>query len=256
MLEICAIASGSNGNCYYIGNSTDAVLIDVGVSCRQVMMRMAAKGLDTAKIKAVFISHEHVDHYCGIRVLNKKLGIPVYMTLKTSNHLKADQRPANIQTFVPGETINIGSFAIHSFLKNHDAIEPCSFRVEHADISVGVFTDIGTSCNHVMHHMALCHALFLETNYDEEMLWTGDYPYYLKTRIASDYGHLSNHQAMELLRQHHHPALQVVLLSHLSAENNHPEIAISAFDELRTRFRIEVTDRHAASDVFMVKNEK
>lgn len=255
MLEICAIASGSNGNCYYIGNSEDAILIDAGVSCRQVMTRMAGKSLDTAKVKAVFVTHEHIDHYSGIRVLNKKLGIPVYMTSKTCDRIKEDQRPGNIQVFVPGDTITIGGFTIHSFLKNHDAAEPCSFRVEHAGINVGVFTDIGRSCDRVHHHLSQCHALFLESNYDEEMLWTGSYPYYLKERIASDHGHLSNLQAVELLRQYHHHDLQIVLLSHLSAENNRPEIASSAFDELKSLFRIEVTDRYAASEVFVVKKE-
>ncbi|MDR1172471.1 MAG: MBL fold metallo-hydrolase [Bacteroidales bacterium] len=254
MVKICALASGSNGNCYYIGNSANAVLIDAGISCRQVLSRMAAKNLDPAKVKAVFVSHEHTDHCSGIKVLGKKLGIPVYMTSRTCDRILPDQQATDTQKFAPGDTITIGNLAIHSFLKKHDAAEPCSFRIEHEGISVGVFTDIGLSCNRVHHHLSQCHALFLESNYDEEMLWTGSYPYFLKARISSDYGHLSNHQAMELLRQYHHPALQVVLLSHLSAENNRPEIAVSAFDELRTRFTIEVTDRYAASKVYTVKH--
>ncbi|MDR1153573.1 MAG: MBL fold metallo-hydrolase [Bacteroidales bacterium] len=253
MVEICALASGSNGNCYYIGNSTNAVLIDAGISCRQVLLRMAAKNLDPAKVKAIFVSHEHADHCSGIGILSKRLGIPAYMTSRTRGCIRSDQQATDIQEFAPGDTIIIGNFSIHSFLKKHDAAEPCSFRIEYEGTSVGVFTDIGLSCNRVRHHLSQCHALFLESNYDEEMLRTGSYPYYLKARISSDYGHLSNRQAMELLRQHHHPALQVVLLSHLSAENNRPEIAASAFDELRARFTIEVTDRYAASKVYTVK---
>ncbi len=252
MVEICAIASGSNGNCYYAGNSESAVLIDAGVSCRQVLERMASKGLNPAKVKAVFVSHEHIDHFAGIRVLAKKIGVPIFMTSKTCERIKEAQRPENIRTFVPGEVIAIDDFAVHTFLKNHDAVEPCSFRIEHRGVSVGVFTDIGMPCDNVRHHLKQCRALFLESNYDEEMLWTGTYPYYLKARIASDHGHLSNRQALELLKNHHRPELEIVFLSHLSAENNRPEIAASAFDELKTRFRIEVTDRHAPSEVYSV----
>ena len=252
MVEICAIASGSNGNCYYIGNSMAAVLIDAGVSCRQVLLRMAAKGLKPKKVKAIFVTHEHTDHCCGVRVLSKTLDVPVYMTAGTCLGIRESFRPEDVREFASDETIAIDGFAIHSFLKNHDAAEPCSFRIEYGGVSVGVFTDIGLPCNRVQSHLALCHALFLETNYDEEMLWTGNYPYFLKARIASDYGHLSNHQAAELIRKHHHPGLQTVLLSHLSAENNRPEIAAKAFDELKNRFNVAITDRDAASEVYQV----
>ena len=252
MVEICAIASGSNGNCYYIGNPDDAVFIDAGISCRQVLRRMSSKGLKPSKIKAIFISHEHYDHCCGIRILSKRLGVPVYMTEQTRNRIRVHERPENIQIFTPGDTVTIGRFAIHSFLKKHDAVEPCSFRVEQGGISVGVFTDLGSSCSRVHDQLTQCQALFLESNYDEGMLWAGKYTYSLKKRIASNYGHLSNRQAVELLREYHHPALQIVLLSHLSAENNRPEIAASAFDELRNRFKIELTKRYAASEVYTI----
>ena len=252
MIEICAIASGSNGNCYYIGNSTDAVLIDAGISCRQVLMRMAAKGLKKGRIKAILITHEHIDHCRGIGVLGNRLCAPVYMTARTRNRMRAE-RPENIQIFTPGDIITVGSLAIHSFLKRHDAVEPCGFRIEYDGVNVGVVTDLGSPCSRVKDQLLQCQALFLESNYDEEMLWAGSYTHSLKKRIASKYGHLSNHQAAELLREHH-PGLQVVLLSHLSAENNRPEIALSAFEELKSLFRIELTNRYAASEVFRIEN--
>ena len=254
MIEICAIASGSNGNCYYIGNSEDAVLVDAGISCRQALLRMSAKKLKPSRIKAIFITHEHIDHCSGIRTLSKRVDAPVYMTSGTYSRIRVEERPKNIRKFVPGETITVGSLAVHSCQKRHDAVEPCSFRIEYEGMNVGVFTDLGSACGRVIEQVAQCQALFLESNYDDEMLWAGAYKHSLKKRIASTYGHLSNHQAAELIRDHHHPELQMVLLSHLSAENNRPEIAASAFDAFRSSFRIELTNRKTASEVYRIEN--
>src|SRR5690554_1138948 len=196
MIEICAIASGSNGNCYYIGNNTDAVLIDAGISCRQILLRMKEKGLDPAKVRAVFISHEHSDHMRGARVLEKKLNVPVYITARTFISAYRNMQPAWPRYFEPGSQTVVGNFTIHSFSKNHDASEPCSFRIEYKGKNIGVLTDIGEPCSNVTTHLALCDALFLETNYDEDMLMNGRYPWYLKKRIASSVGHLSNVQAL------------------------------------------------------------
>lgn len=252
MVEICAIASGSNGNCYYIGNGEDAVLVDVGISRRQVLERMAKKGLNPAKIKGIIISHEHSDHFRGVRVLSNKLGVPVYMTVKTLERSWHPDRPDKIVAFMPGDRFSIGSFTIHTFSKNHDAAEPCSFRIEHRGINVGVFTDIGSVCNNVSQQVGLCQALFMESNYDERMLWDGPYPYHLKRRVAGDMGHLSNAQAFNLVEQHHHPDLKVVFLSHLSQENNRPDIAAAAFKPLEYKFDIKVTHRHAAAEVYCI----
>jgi len=250
MIEICAIASGSNGNCYYVGNGEEGILIDVGISRRLVMERMAAQNLDPTKIKAILISHEHADHFRGVRVLSKKLEVPVYMTDKSLNKSWGPNRPDNIILFQPGEIIGCGKFKIHTFLKNHDAAEPCSFRVEHKGINVGVFTDIGSPCENVIRELKLCHALFLEANYDDDMLWAGPYPQHLKTRVASDKGHLSNKQAFELLKAHRHNQLKVVFLSHLSGENNTPNMAALAFQSLENIVEIKVTNRFAVGEVY------
>ncbi len=253
MVEICAIASGSNGNCYYIGNREDAVLVDVGISRRQVLERMAKNGLNPLKIKAIFISHEHSDHFRGVRVLGKKLGVPVYMTSKTLDRSWNPDRPDNIHVFTPGDVVTVGGFSIYTFLKNHDAAEPCSFRIEHNGVSVGVFTDIGAACSNVTEQLSHCQALFLESNYDEEMLWAGPYPIYLKKRVAGDKGHLSNNQAFELLEKNHNPELRIVFLSHLSQENNRPDVAAAAFKSLENRFEVRLTNRFAAAEVFVIE---
>lgn len=254
MIEICALASGSNGNCYYIGNEEDAILIDAGITCKQILCRMEEKGLEAKKVRAVFISHEHSDHVRGIRVLGKKLDIPAYLTKGTFQSLYYTNQPIAVRFFEPEEQIKIGAFTIHTFLKNHDANEPTSFRIESTGINIGVFTDIGTPCINVTSQLNRCNAIFLETNYDEKMLWNGSYPYYLKKRIGSDVGHLSNKQAFDLLSEYASEELQCVFLSHLSGENNTPQKAYDEIEPLSCRFNIKLTSRNEASEVFELCN--
>jgi len=253
MIEICALASGSNGNCYYIGNQHDALLIDAGISNRQLMQRFSSKGLNPHKVKAVFISHEHSDHTRGMQVLSKRLGINVYMTSRTYYSLPSTFRPEFVRFFIAGETVEIGSFKVHTLLKKHDAVEPCSFRIEHNGKNVGVFTDIGEPCENVKSAVSQCHALFMETNYDEDMLWKGSYPIHLKHRVASAHGHLSNRQAFNLISEHAHPALECVFLSHISKENNTPETAFDTFSSLFNDYRVMLTSRYGAGEVYRME---
>lgn len=252
MLEICAIASGSNGNCYYIGNEKDAVLIDAGISARQILARMAVSGLDPQKVKAVFVTHEHSDHMRGVRGLSKRLNVPIYLTAKTFNGAYKNLRPDCPRYFTPGESVEIGGFTIHTFLKNHDASEPCSFRIQHLHQNIGVFTDIGEACENVVSHLQLCDGLFLESNYDLQMLENGHYPYFLKKRVASDVGHLSNDQAFDLLSFHAGENLKCVFLSHMSKDNNTPEIAMERMGPLISKFEVKLTSRYAAGEVYVL----
>jgi phosphoribosyl 1,2-cyclic phosphodiesterase len=252
MIEICALASGSNGNCYYVGNEEEAVLVDAGLSYKQLIKRMESKSLDPKKIKAVFITHEHGDHIRGVRVLGKKLDIPVYMSKGTYIKAFRTWKPISYLPVENNVPVEVSSFKIFPVLKNHDAAEPVSYRIEYEDRSIGVFTDIGSPCDNVRHHLSQCQALFLETNYDVRMLKEGSYPYYLKVRIDSAVGHLSNLQAFELLKEHAHPELQCVFLSHLSAENNRPELAYKEFLPFVEKFAVRLTDRFAAAEVYIL----
>ena len=247
MVQVCAIASGSNGNCYYIGNETDAVLVDVGINRKQVLLRMAKAGIDASKVRAIFISHEHADHTRGVKVLAKVLNIPVYMTQKTFEILWNPHRPGVYRLFEPGEAVQVDSITVHPFLKKHDAVEPCSFRVEISGKNIGVLTDIGEPCVNVSGHFAKCDAVFLESNYDEQMLWEGAYPYVLKRRVASSVGHLSNAQALGIVTEHASERLTHIILSHLSGENNTPEKARSAFNALNGRYAIHLASRSDVS---------
>jgi phosphoribosyl 1,2-cyclic phosphodiesterase len=249
MTQVCALASGSNGNCYYIGNNNDAILIDAGISRRQIIDRMKSKGLNPQKVKAVFISHEHSDHYKGAKILSQKLNIPVYLSPQTLQRSFMNMRPDNAKTFIPGDSISIGDITVHSFTKQHDAIEPCSFRIETNNNHIGVFTDIGVACTNVKTHLSKCNFLFLESNYDDNMLQSGKYPAYLKKRVAGDFGHLSNKQAVTLVEDYAGKELKSIYLSHISADNNRGDIALDTFAHLFDKYTIHLTSRHAPSEV-------
>ena len=206
---------------------------------------MQDAGLESSKVRAIFISHEHSDHVHGVRVLSKRLGVPAWFTQGTFDSLRFGEEPERVNIFTPDQVIKVGTLNVHTFLKNHDAAEPCSFRIEFDGWNIGVFTDIGEPCQRVINHLHMCHAIFIETNYDEKMLWNGIYPYHLKNRVASSVGHLSNDQAFALVRDHAGPELVHVFLSHLSGENNRPEIAAECFKTLTDRFTVHLTSRYA-----------
>ncbi len=252
MIQICAIASGSNGNCYYIGNNSDAVLVDAGISRRQIIKRMKLMKLDIRKVKAAFITHEHADHMRGVRVLSDQHSIPIYFTKPTFKRARPADRPENVKFFSPGDSVQIGEFTIHSFSKNHDAVDPVSFRVTINGKNIGILTDIGKPCNNVNEHLAGCDVAFLETNYDENLLWNGPYPYHLKTRVTSDVGHLSNRQAAELVANIDSSKLKHIFLSHISADNNRIDFAMEAFNGLKKEINIIPTSRYETSVVLEI----
>jgi phosphoribosyl 1,2-cyclic phosphodiesterase len=251
-LYICSLNSGSNGNCYYIGNEKEAVLIDAGISCRETEKRMLRAGLDIRSVKAIFISHEHSDHIRGVEVLSRKHNLPVYITPSTKSYGNLQLQEHLNFTFDAGRPQQVGDLRITGFRKAHDASDPHSFIVEHLDTTVGVFTDIGSSCRHVITHFSRCHAVFLESNYDEEMLRNGSYPIYLKRRISGGQGHLSNTQALQLLLTYRRQDLSHVLLSHLSAENNCPSLVEELFTRHAPETNITVASRHEESAVFFI----
>jgi phosphoribosyl 1,2-cyclic phosphodiesterase len=159
-------------------------------------------------------------------------------------------RPDYPRFFSTDEQINVNGFTVFPVLKNHDAAEPCSFRIEYGGRNIGVFTDIGEACDNVKSNIKICDGLFLESNYDERMLWDGQYPFYLKRRIASELGHLSNDQAFDLLNNSAGENLRIVILSHLSRDNNTPEKARDRMAALMSRFEIKLASRYEPSEVY------
>ena len=255
-LFISSLNSGSNGNCYYIADGKDAVLVDVGISCREVEKRMDRLGLSMSKVRAIFISHEHSDHIRGLRVLAKKHQLLIYITPKTFIYSRLALESHLIRSFKAFDTIKIGGLEVYAFPKSHDAIDPHSFLVSGEGVNIGVFTDIGEVCEQVASNFQRCHAVFLETNYDDEMLDQGNYPFYLKHRIRGGKGHLSNKKALDLFVSHRPSYLSHVFLSHLSANNNCPVITQDLFNKHADKVNIILAPRDRETSVYRIEAHK
>ncbi|MBK0402491.1 MBL fold metallo-hydrolase [Adhaeribacter sp. BT258] len=251
-LFITSLNSGSNGNCYYIGNETEAVLVDAGISCRETERRMVRLGLSMEKVKAIFISHEHSDHIRGLDVLSRKYQLPVYITPKTLRYSRLNLATELVQHFTAYESVQVGALTITGFPKFHDASDPHSFVIGNGHTNVGVFTDIGSCCTHVEKQFRQCHAIFLEANYDDDMLANGYYPAHLKKRISGKRGHLSNQQALDLFNLHKPGFMRLVLLSHLSRDNNDPQLVQELFSRHAAGAEIVVASRYNETPVYVV----
>lgn len=251
---ICSLNSGSNANCYYLGNQEEAILVDGGLSCRETVKRLKRVGLSIKKIKAIFVSHEHGDHVHGVPALSKKFQLPVYITRNTLEQGKLEIRDDLIEPLRAYAPVTIGELTITAFPKLHDACDPLSFLVECGSVKVGVFTDIGAPCEHVVRHFEQCHAAFLEANYDEDLLSNGSYPIYLKNRIRGEKGHMSNEQALELFARHRPAHMSHLLLSHLSRENNSPKIVKNAFTKIAAGTEIIIASRDRESRLYHIRN--
>lgn len=251
-LYFSSLNSGSNGNCYYVGNDNEAILVDVGINCKEIEKRMARQGLRLSLLKAIFISHEHSDHIKGLEVFAKKHKLPVYLSKKTLQNSRLLLADIDVCFIDDHNSFNIGGLTISAFSKVHDAADPYSFVVEHKRFKVGVFTDLGKVCSNLIVHFKQCHAVFLEANYDSEMLKNGNYPYFLKQRIIGGRGHLSNSEALELYSQHRPKFLTHLLLCHLSRQNNHPSLVKALFSKVAETVLVEVAPRTIETLVYFV----
>lgn len=254
-LFISSLNTGSNGNCFYIGNDDEAVLIDAGLSCKETELRMHRLNLSMDKVKAIFISHEHSDHIRGLPVIAKKYQLPVYITPSTLLSGKQQLPQHLLKSFTAYSPIQMGNLEVVAFPKKHDAAEPHSFTVSCHGVKVGVFTDIGQHCDHVINNFKQCHAVFLEANYDDEMLANGRYPYFLKNRIKGGHGHLSNAQALALFTSHKSMHLSHLFLSHLSKDNNCPNLVERLFNAHANGTTIIVASRLQETAIYHIKKE-
>lgn len=251
-LHITSLNSGSNGNCYYIANDNEAVLVDAGISCRETEKRMFRLGLSMENVKAIFISHEHTDHVKGLCNLAAKYHLPVYVTSGTLKGCRFNLREDLIRPLYSNQPINVGRLTIIGFPKIHDASEPHSFVISCGSTKVGVFTDIGIACQTLIYHFKQCNAAFLEANYDDDMLSRSAYPYFLKQRISGGRGHLSNKQALDIFINNRPKFMSHLLLSHLSKDNNNPELVLDLFNQHAGGTEIVVASRNEETNVFTI----
>jgi phosphoribosyl 1,2-cyclic phosphodiesterase len=224
-VRICVLGSGSKGNCTLISTERTRLLVDAGFSKRAIYKRLAAVGERPDGIDALIISHEHVDHVSGLKSLALGLKVPIYITGATRQVIAWDSRLKAFETITAGEKFTIGDIAISPFSIPHDAVDPVAFTFQAEGIKVGLVTDLGYVPELVKQHTRGCHCLILESNHDLEMLKVGPYPWFVKQRVMSRQGHLSNHATADFLSEDYDGAAQVLVLAHLSDKNNHPGLA-------------------------------
>ncbi|MCB9858741.1 MAG: MBL fold metallo-hydrolase [Phycisphaerales bacterium] len=250
-----SLQSGSNGNSIYVEAGDARLLFDAGISGRQMALRLAARGRDPADCDAVIISHEHTDHVCGLRVLQKKYGVPAYLTERTWRAARNRVGPlTDVRRFTAGEAFTIKGVTIHTIRTPHDAVDSVCFVVEHDGKRLGIFSDLGHPFAALRDALNDVDAAYLESNYDPEMLEFGPYPAHLKQRIASDAGHISNQEAAALSRTVARGSrLKWLGLAHLSEQNNAPELALDAqADAVGKSFPVFVASRKAVSEIWEV----
>ena len=225
-MRFCVLGSGSKGNATYLESGGVSILIDAGMSGIELQKRLAAIGVELSAIDAILVTHEHNDHVQGVGVLSRRTNIPVYANSATfSAASKIINKLFSYNEFETGTPFHFRNLEIHPFAISHDTADPVGFRISDGKVSFGYCTDTGKVSQLMLHRLASCQALVLESNHDIEMLQNGTYPPYLKQRIRSSQGHLDNVEAASFLQELAHDNLQHVVLAHLSEENNHPEIA-------------------------------
>jgi phosphoribosyl 1,2-cyclic phosphodiesterase len=227
------LASGSRGNCAIVASSTTKILVDAGISCREIFRRMKSLGDDPHSLSAIVITHEHCDHISGVATLVKKLRIPVFMTGATYQQWQRAMRDENgvkpqldkFERFESGHSFQVGDIAVKPFTIPHDAVDPVGFTFRAEGIKIGLATDLGYVPLSVKDHLRGCDVLIMESNHDLEMLRVGPYPWSVKQRVMSRVGHLSNVALADFFTGDYDNSATFVVLAHLSEQNNHPEIA-------------------------------
>ncbi len=229
-MRLCSIASGSSGNCIYVGSDNTHILIDTGISKKRIDEGLAELGLSGEQIDGILITHEHSDHIQGLGVFSRKYEVPIYATRGTIRGIQEykclGKMPEGIyHSVAKDETFEIGDLKIKPFAISHDANEPSGYRVETEDKAIAVATDLGIYDDYTIENLKDLNGIILEANHDIHMLEVGPYPYYLKQRVLGNHGHLSNELSGRLLCNILHDKLKYIMLGHLSKENNYPELA-------------------------------
>lgn len=257
IVKFCVLASGSSGNAALLATKNTRILIDAGLSMREIRKRMESVGEDLEDIDAILITHEHCDHIAGCAVLARRLKKPkpFFMTKLTAPGIDWEHSTPVLQPFQAGASFRIGDIEVQSFSVPHDAVDPVGFTFQAHGIKIGLANDLGYIPTSVKFHLRDCDLLMIEANHDVEMLKVGPYPWSVKQRVLSRVGHLSNLMTSDFLAQEMDSRTEFVVLGHLSEANNHPEIvraaAMSALEE-RGLFvpKLAIAEQSRPSEVF------
>ena len=229
-MKLCSIASGSSGNCIYVGSQNTNILIDAGVSAKRIENGLNEIDILPDSIEGILITHEHSDHISGLGILARRYHIPIYATYETVLALQTIKSLGAVEQELyhyikPDEAFSINDIKVEPFSTSHDASNPVCYTMLSEGHKIGFATDLGTYDDYILSKLEGSDLLFIESNHDVNMLMVGKYPYYLKQRILGNQGHLSNDTSADLISKLIHPGLKSVLLAHLSKENNYEELA-------------------------------
>ena len=227
MKGFCPLASGSKGNCLFLGTDDTKVLIDAGLSAKAIVARLQDINVSIEDIDAILITHEHIDHIRGLQVLAGKYEIPVFTNSETAKAIySVCRQPLKFKIFSTGEMFEYGGIEIHPFSIQHDAADPVAFTFRFDGIKVGVCADLGFATTLVQNELKDCDYLYIESNHQPEMVHASPRPMVYKQRVLSRQGHLSNEDCAKLVGSVMHEGLKHIYLAHLSSECNAPELAL------------------------------
>lgn len=230
IMNLCSIASGSSGNCIYVGNSNTNILVDVGLSCKKIEKSLSSIDVDASKLDGILVTHEHSDHISGLGVIARRYQVPIYTTVETINAILKTKSIGKIpegllRPIEADKEFNIKDITIEPFSMSHDAANPVCYNLYENGHKVSVATDLGKFDEYIISKLSNTEILLLEANHDVNMLEVGAYPYFLKQRILGDRGHLSNENSGKLICSLLSDRLKHIFLGHLSKENNYAELA-------------------------------
>lgn len=267
-MRLCSIASGSSGNCIYVGSVNTHVMIDVGISAKRIETGLKTIGVTPESLAGILITHEHSDHIQGLGVMARRYHIPIYGTVETLNAILRQQSVGRIEEELlhyiePDKTFELGDMLIEPYSISHDACNPVCYTLQKDGEKVGMATDLGKYSTYTIEKLKDSKVLYMEANHDVNMLMVGGYPYYLKQRILGDRGHLSNESSAKLICELLSDKLQHIILGHLSKENNYAELA---FETIRyeveqnlkskeTMPHIMVANRDIVSEMIMIHED-
>lgn len=256
-MNLCSIASGSSGNCTFVGSEHTKLLVDAGVSGKKIEYGLSSIDVSPDEIQGILITHEHADHICGLGVLTRRYHIPIYGTAETINSILKMKNVGRISEellnyVVPDTSFQINDIKVEPFSTSHDASNPVCYTFQADGHKVGMATDLGKYDDYIISKLTGSEILLLEANHDVNMLMVGGYPYYLKQRILGDRGHLSNENSAKLICKLFHDKLKYITLAHLSKENNYEELA---YETVRVELNQYMEDRNTEQLLSVAKRD-
>ena len=263
-MKLCSIASGSSGNCIFVGSEETNLLVDAGISAKRIEYGLNQIDIKPDTIQGILVTHEHSDHVSGLGIMARRYHIPIYATYETAMAFRGNRYLGEIAeeliNYVESDkTFMINDISIEPFSTSHDAANPVCYTMQIDDGKIGIATDLGKYDDYILSKLNGSDLLLIEANHDINMLMVGKYPYYLKQRILGDRGHLSNDSSAGLISKLLNGKTQQIILAHLSKENNYEELAYETVLCELTRlgtplsdFKLSVAHRDAPSDMVII----